>query len=326
MRRLAHAPTLGSGLDTVGDGTQQRRHLGVRHLDAEQARQARAPQRHPNVGCLRRRLLAATLPARPTNRRVAARDLHRPRLAPRDLEQQRGRAFERRHRQARIDAALEALRGVGEQSQPARAARNRVGREMRGLEQHRRRGIRNRGAAAAHDGAQPHHAARVRDHHVIRIERVLLVVEQDRALAGPGISHRDAAGETLEIVRMQRLAQFGHHIIGDIDDGGNAVDADVAQPLAQPRRRLTAAPHAADHAACEHRHGRRDIDGGRIHRFVARRHRRHGQGQIAPLVRRRVVARDAEHAHAVAAVRRGVHFERGIIEIERLANVLTQRQ
>ena len=37
---------------------------------------------------------------------------------------------------------------------------------------------------------------------------------------------------------MHGLAQIHHDVIGDIDDGRNAVDADAAQALAQPRGRL----------------------------------------------------------------------------------------
>ena len=49
-------------------------------------------------------------------------------------------------------------------------------------------------------------------------------------------------------------------------------------------------------------------------------------GEIAPLLRRRVVARNAEHAHAIAAIRRGIHLQRHVVEVERRAQILTQRQ
>ena len=43
--------------------------------------------------------------------------------------------------------------------------------------------------------------------------------------------------------------------------------------------------------------------------------------EITALGGGRIVARNAQDAHAVAAVRRGVHLERGVVEIERLSNV-----
>ena len=59
--------------------------------------------------------------------------------------------------------------------------------------------------------------------------------------AGARRAHRDPAGEALEVVRMQRLPELGHHVVGDIDDRGDAVDADAPQALAQPRRRRSRA-------------------------------------------------------------------------------------
>ena len=48
--------------------------------------------------------------------------------------------------------------------------------------------------------------------------------------------------------------------------------------------------------------------------------------EIAPLLRSRIVARDAEHAHAIAAIGRRIYFEHRIIEIQRRAQILIERQ
>ena len=48
--------------------------------------------------------------------------------------------------------------------------------------------------------------------------------------------------------------------------------------------------------------------------------------EIAVLVSGGVIACDPEDAHAIAAVRGGVHLEHGIVEIERLAHVDIERQ
>ena len=85
---------------------------------------------------------------------------------------------------------------------------------------------------------------------------------------------------------------------------------------------LAPAAHAANHARGEHRTAGRRIRcaPGKTASCAA------GTGaaaglEIAPLLSRRVIARDAEHAHAIAAVRRGVHLEHGIVEIQRRAHI-----
>jgi hypothetical protein len=112
---------VGVRLDAIADRPSTRAPR-IRHARAEQPRQAA-------------RRSSPTVRPRPSPL-GGARHLHRARLAARDLEQQRRRPLERERRQARIDAALEALRGIGEQAESAAPGRDRGGRKVRGLEQH----------------------------------------------------------------------------------------------------------------------------------------------------------------------------------------------
>ena len=84
--------------------------------------------------------------------------------------------------------------------------------------------------------------------------------------------------------------------------------------------------HAANHSRCEDRTARGGLDADRKHGGVGGGHRHDAVGQIAPFARRRVVAGDAEHAHAIAAVRRRIHLEHRVVEIERLAQIGSKRQ
>ena len=104
MRRSVHPPAIGSGLDPIADrasSTAAPRHRARRcRAAAPRARGATAPIR---LGFeLATRLAQCGSPAQ-------VRVHHQ-----RCRSQQRRRAFDGHRRQARIDAALEALRGIGE--------------------------------------------------------------------------------------------------------------------------------------------------------------------------------------------------------------------
>ena len=46
--------------------------------------------------------------------------------------------------------------------------------------------------------------------------------------------------------------------------------------------------------------------------------------EIPAVVGRRVIARNAPHAHAIPAIRRRIHFEGRVVEIERIAQIAIQ--
>ena len=133
-----------------------------------------------------------------------------------------------------IHAPLEAHGGIRDQPHPPSAARHRIRREMRRLEQHLGGRLANGAAAAAHDAREADRPRRIRDHQAIRVERVFLAVEQHDALSRPRPAHADCARETRKIVGMQGLAQLHHDVVGHIDDGRDAAHTDAPQPLSHP--------------------------------------------------------------------------------------------
>ena len=138
---------------------------------------------------------------------------------------------------------------------------------------------------------------------------------------GPGLPHRMPPESRREIVGVQGLPKIHHHVVGDIDDGRDAVDAHAAQALAQPRRG-SPRPGSRRESPASRKSGQPLAD--RAHRKDLAVRGRHGvrvRRQITPLLGRRVVARNAEHAHTIAAIRRRVHLQHHIVEIERLAQV-----
>ena len=48
--------------------------------------------------------------------------------------------------------------------------------------------------------------------------------------------------------------------------------------------------------------------------------------EVPPFLRRRIIARDAEDAHAIAAIGRCVDLEHRVIEIQRRAQIAVERQ
>ena len=82
-------------------------------------------------------------------------------------------------------------------------------------------------------------------------------VEQAQFFAGARLPHHDAAAEFAEVESMQRLAEFQHHIVGDIDRDIDAARAAAAQALGEPVRRARAQIHTAHRAPGVPRAGRR---------------------------------------------------------------------
>ena len=55
-----------------------------------------------------------------------------------------------------------------------------------------------------------------------------------------------APSSSAVVVGVQRLPQFEHHVVGDVDDGGNRANAAALEPLLHPRRRRRRGVDAVD--------------------------------------------------------------------------------
>ncbi len=141
VRRFVHTPAVGCRFDAIAHGRQHRMDLRVGHGNPEQPRQPGTAQAYP----LFRRRGAAGRAGR----------LHRARLAPYDLQEERRRALDGNGRQARVHPALEPLSRIGKQPQPARTPRNGPGNKVRRLQQHVPRRIGDRRTSSPMIPASP---------------------------------------------------------------------------------------------------------------------------------------------------------------------------
>ena len=117
----------------------------------------------------------------------------------------------------------------------------------------------------------------------------------------------EVAAQLGRIEHVQRPPEVHGDEIGDVDQGRDRAQADRGESLLQPGR-ARAIPETPEHAADEQRARRllarwkveRDLEG-----WLERpRHRRELSGSQLAEPGRRQLARDTEHAEAVAAVRR----------------------
>ena len=122
------------------------------------------------------------------------------------------------------------------------------------------------------------------------------------------------AVQLVEIVRMHRLAELEHHVVRDVDDCADRTQSRATQPLLHPERRLRVSCECREstrltnfgHAAPPSRRtGKRSCDCGcdGLHR-----------GRMQRLLAQRCdLARDTGDAHAIAAIRREIHFENRVV-------------
>ena len=136
-RRRRHPPAV----------RRHRRRRGQAHAGCARPRRRRCARPSTRASRARRSAIAAWL--RQVLRQY--RFDHRAGRAAGDLDDQPGRDFDRDARQFRIDAALEAMRGIGMQAELAAATDDRGRREVRGFEEHVARRVGDARVEPAHD-------------------------------------------------------------------------------------------------------------------------------------------------------------------------------
>ncbi len=154
------------------------------------------------------------------------------------LDDQLRRERRRRAGEIRVDALLPAVRALGAEREPLRAAEDPDRLEVRRLEQDARRRLGDLGLLAAHDPGERDRALRVGDHQVGRVELAQRPVERLHLLARPCAAYDDAAAQRFVVERVERVAEREHHVVRHVDDVRDRADAGGAQPRLQPDRRL----------------------------------------------------------------------------------------
>ena len=129
------------------------------------------------------------------------------------------------------------------------------------------------------------------------------------------------AFEQAIVVGVQRLSLLEHHVVGDVDDGGDRADAAALEPLLHPCGRGRLRVDAFDRATDEARAAGLFLDAhfarGRCWspappRFRAARASSRGRGDVA---------READHRQAIRAIRRDLERDQRVVERERCAKI-----
>ena len=134
----------------------------------------------------------------------------------------------------RVDAALEAVAGVGMQRESAGGAADVARGEVGAFQKDVRGAFDDAGFLTAHDASDGDGAGVVGDDEVFGEKGVFLAVEREDLFAFLGAADGDAALEFIEVKGVQALAHLHHHIVGDIDDVVDGAEADAFEAGFQP--------------------------------------------------------------------------------------------
>ena len=186
-------------------------------------------------------------------------------------------------------------------------------------------GIRHRSRFATHDACQRHRTIAIGNHQVIGLQRDFRVIQQSQFFARLRKTHLNIALQQVQIKRMQRLPLLQQNIIGDVHQRADTADTAAFQTAYHPVRCGGLCIHTFNHAAIISRTG---IAGCHCHRFAqgacnsrwldsGHLHRRTGHGDH--------ISCNADNTQAIRTVGRQFQRVGMIIQIQKLANILTHR-
>ena len=143
------------------------------------------------------------------------------------------------HRLLGREALLEAPGGLGAQRELRRRALEVRAVPVGRLHQHAGGRLAHLGALAAHQAGDRRRAVLVGDQQARSASSVRSTSSSVVILSpGAGAAHGEpAAGDEVEVERVQRLAREQHRVVGDVDDVVDRALAGGAQAGLQPRRR-----------------------------------------------------------------------------------------
>ena len=228
---------------------------------------------------------------------------HRAGFAAAEVDQQTRGALQRFILQGRIDAALIAMRGIGVQAVTARAAGDRQRAEEGTLQQHVLGFVVNAGVLPAEDPAHCQRFVVVSNDQGIAVELRFGAIKQDQGFALFRHTHHDPAFDTVTVKGVHRLAQLKQHIVGYVNHRVDGADPAAAQFLFHPQRRRRFDVDAFHRAAQIARARLRGVNLNRQHIVNGGGNRGDFRRVQRRLVQHGHVARDADDAQAVGAVR-----------------------
>ena len=155
----------------------------------------------------------------------------------------------RGHRgEQRVEALLEPHHRLGPEAQTGCGPADGHGVEGRRLEDHGLRVVVDLARGTAHDTGQGDRMGDVGDDEIVRAQDSGDLVEGRHGLAVSGPADHDPGTlELADVERVQGLSQLQHHVVGEVDEGGDRPDADRLQPPADPVRARAGSNVLDDH-------------------------------------------------------------------------------
>ena len=293
---------------------EDRNLLTLGHIDPAQRLRPLRDKRHPSLGHWR-----------------FTRAHHRAGLATAMVDYQPRRDRQSLVEERRIDAALESRSRIAGQQQFLPGPRDPLGIKISAFDQDVGRPRRHPAILAAHDPANVVHLGIIGDHRHRLIERVALAVERDHAFASLRPARDQSSVQLGAIIDMQRPAEIDRQKIGDVDQHRNRFLPDRFQLGLEPIRRL-----AIDQTAHRLRVepwaalGIVGPNVGRRSFAIDWRDRRLaidlGQRPQRPQSRRRQVAGNAAHAHAILPIGGDGDVEQAIVEPGKIGEARPHRR
>ena len=247
---------------------------------------------------------------------------HRPGIAAADVDDELGDALDMLDRQSGVDAALEAVPGVGREVVAPRSSRHRFGPPERRLDVDVFRLVGDGRRIAAHDAGERLYRLIVGNHADLLVDLDGVAVEQLERFAAATPAHGQATVNLVEVEDVRRTPVLEHHVVRDVDECGHRALPAASQSIDHPGRRGSARVDIAHDAPGEAsaQIGRLDLHAQLV---VMRRRDTGGLRRVQWRAGQRShFARDAVHAQTVAEVGRELQREQGVVERQVLANAL----
>ena len=241
-----------------------------------------------------------------------------------NVQHQLGDALDVLHRQLRVNATLEAVTGIGREVVPAGTPGNGRGPPEGCFDVDVLRVIRHGSGVTAHDARERFDLAVVGDHAHLVVHGHGIAVEQLERFTCLAPTHLQAAVDLVEVKNVRRATELEHHVVGDVHQRTHAALTATGQAVHHPLRSLGLRVHAFDHATAE---AATQVGGLHLHSQLVGDLRGHGRESrsLERCTRQgRHFAGDAVDTQAMRQIGRELERHQGVVQIEILANVLTQ--
>ena len=179
---------------------------------------------------------------------------------------------------------------------------------------------------ATHYAGNGQSAGMVCNHQRVAAQGDFLAVEQYQLLAFFSHAYTNAAIDLGKVERVQRLTQFQHDIVGNVDSGIDAAHVSATQALNHPQRRWPGQVDIADHTAQVARASSRCQHFNRTHFLVYRSNWRNHRASHLGVIQSAHFTRQTCQRQAVATVRREVDFDAGVFKTQVHTNVFAHRR